>query len=263
MISFGMPSLIEKATLEENAALCRELGLDFVELNMSFPQYQQEALDADKLRSVAQEYGIYYTLHVDEELNICSLNTAVAEAYTASLLQTAKMAKALGIPTLNMHLSRGVHVTLPSERVYIYNEHLPLYLDRLCRFRDAFSEAVDGSDVKLCIENTDGYENFRIQGIDLLLESPAFALTYDIGHNCEIGGGDEPIILQRAARLRHMHMHDASGNKVHLALGDGSLDLGKYLSLADEHDCSVVLETKTVEALRKSLAWLNKKRQEV
>ena len=40
MISFGMPTLIELNTLEESAALCRELGLKFIELNMSFPQNQ-------------------------------------------------------------------------------------------------------------------------------------------------------------------------------------------------------------------------------
>lgn len=30
-MDFGMPTLIELKSLEENAALCRDLGLDFVE----------------------------------------------------------------------------------------------------------------------------------------------------------------------------------------------------------------------------------------
>ena len=39
-MQFGMPTLIENHTLEENAALCETLGLRFIELNMNFPEYQ-------------------------------------------------------------------------------------------------------------------------------------------------------------------------------------------------------------------------------
>ena len=49
MTDFGMPTLIEIPDLEQSAALCRRLGLKFMEINMSFPQYQPECLDADKL----------------------------------------------------------------------------------------------------------------------------------------------------------------------------------------------------------------------
>ena len=38
MLQFGMPTLIENRTLEDNIALCKELGLSFVELNMNFPE---------------------------------------------------------------------------------------------------------------------------------------------------------------------------------------------------------------------------------
>ena len=37
MFRCGMPTLIETETLEECAALCRELELDFIELNMNLP----------------------------------------------------------------------------------------------------------------------------------------------------------------------------------------------------------------------------------
>ena len=62
--------------------------------------------------------------------------------------------------------------------------------------------------------------------------------------------------MEREKHLMHMHMHDALGTKVHLALGDGEMDLESYLRLAEEHDCRVVLETKTVAALRQSARWL-------
>ena len=39
MKNFGMPTLIENRTLDENISLCKELGLSFVELNMNFLEY--------------------------------------------------------------------------------------------------------------------------------------------------------------------------------------------------------------------------------
>ena len=70
-MQFGMPTLIENKTLEENIALCKELGLNFIELNMNFPEYQTDRLeDTAKLIALAEEADIYYTIHLDENLNI-------------------------------------------------------------------------------------------------------------------------------------------------------------------------------------------------
>ena len=53
-----------------------------------------------------------------------------------------------------------------------------------------------------------------------------------------------------------MHLHDALGKKNHLALGTGEMDIGKYLCLAQEQSCRVVLETKTIEGLKASVRWV-------
>ena len=65
-----MPTLLELQTLEETAALCRELRLQFIELNMNLPQYQPDTLNAEQLQAIAQKYGVYYTIHLDENLNV-------------------------------------------------------------------------------------------------------------------------------------------------------------------------------------------------
>ncbi|WP_259473503.1 hypothetical protein [Clostridium estertheticum] len=36
-IDFGMPTLIETNSIESCVKLCKELGLDFIELNMNLP----------------------------------------------------------------------------------------------------------------------------------------------------------------------------------------------------------------------------------
>ena len=260
MIEFGMPTLIELDSTRQAAKLCKELGLKFIELNMSFPQYQTDTMDVDELAALREEYGIYYTIHIDESLDPCNVNSGISRVYTQSMLQTIEIAKKLGIPTLNMHLLRGIYVTLPHKRTYVYAENEDYYLGKIRQFRDAVTKAVADSKIKVSIENTDGYDlPFLQHALELLLESPVFYQTFDIGHDHAINNIDKPIILKNEHKLCHMHMHDAVGKNVHLALGDGEMDLDYYLALAEKNKCRIVLETKTVEALKKSVEYLNKK----
>lgn len=56
-----------------------------------------------------------------------------------------------------------------------------------------------------------------------------------------------------------MHIHDAKGRVNHLPLGEGDVDLVKYLDLAKEHDCRIVLEVKTAAGLRSAVDWLTER----
>jgi len=257
---FGMPSLIEIQSLEATASCCRALGLCFVELNMNLPEYQANRLDAARLRQVAEAHGLYFTLHLDENLNPCDFNERVAAAYTQTVLQTIEIAKAASIPVLNMHLHAGVWFTLPDRKTFLFDEYELAYLQKLREFRNACEKAVGGADIKICIENSDGYTHapFLQKGLGTLLESPAFALTLDVGHNAATGFADEKIIAERIHRLHHMHLHDAKEKRNHFALGQGTLEIERYLKLAQEQNCRVVLEVKTEEGLRQSVDWLRK-----
>ena len=64
-MDFGMPTLIENKNLEENVALCKELDLKFIELNMNLPEYQIEKLEeVSYFKEIAQRAGIYFTIHL-------------------------------------------------------------------------------------------------------------------------------------------------------------------------------------------------------
>ncbi len=256
VVSFGMPTLIETSTLEECAKLCAELELDFIELNMNMPQYQLDKIDVDYFKNIADKHGIYYTIHLDENLNVSDFNSYVAEAYIKTVADTIEIAKQLGIKVINMHMARGVYFTLPDRKVYLFSEYKEQYLKSIAKFKDVCENAVGDADIKICIENCDGYEDFQKEAIELLLESKVFALTFDVGHNHGIGGTDEELIMKRKDRLHHIHLHDAEGKKNHLALGTGEMDIEKYMNLANEHNCRVVLETKTVDGLKQSVEWL-------
>jgi len=257
MIQFGMPSLIETKTVEDSAIVCKELGLRFIELNMNFPQFQPWSMEAKQIKRIAGEYGIFYTIHLDDDLSIADFNPYVCDGYRKTVQETLELAKEVEIPVLNMHLSKGAVYTLPQRKVYFFGEYRDVYLKKIRDFREECEKTIGDSGIRICVENTEGFMDFHREAIDILLESPVFGLTIDIGHNYCTGGMDEGFILDRQQHLHHMHMHDArDGKKDHQALGSGELDIPRFLNLADSHDCTVVLETKTEEGLRQSVKWL-------
>lgn len=257
-MDFGMPVLIEINDLEETAALCRKLGLKFIELNMNLPQYQVEELEQiSKFQKIQDKYGIYFTLHLDENINICDFNRTIANAYLDTVVRTIEVAKRLNIPVLNMHMHPSVYFSLPDKKVYldeIYNDN---YIEGIRRFRSACEAVLNDTDIKIAIENTEGYHWYEKEAIDYLLESNAFILTWDIGHSHVHKNKDEPFLLAYKRKLKHFHIHDAKDKNCHLALGEGEIDLRSRLLMAKQFGARCVLETKTVEALKASVLWIN------
>jgi len=255
-INFGMPTLIETNSIVECVKLCKELGLDFIELNMNLPQYQIENINIQQLKSLCEREDIYFTIHLDENLNVCDFNHKIAAAYEKTVMATIDIAKQLKIPVLNMHMANGVYFTLPNEKVFLFNQYKEIYLANLKGFRNMCNNAIGDSNIKICIENCSGYKEFAMEGIELLLESSVFALTFDIGHSHSVNGIDEPFINKHIDRLYHMHAHDAKGRKNHLPLGTGEINISEKFSLARKHNCRVVLETKTIAGLKQSVEKL-------
>lgn len=257
MLSFGMPTLIETRTVAEQAALCGQLGLDFLELNTNFPLHQPHLLDPEELNSLSQRYGIYYTIHLNDEMPVAEFSPSVAQGYRKAVLDAIELAKKIGAKKMNMHLAEGAHYTMPDRIVYFYDAYLKEYLQGMKDFRYLCTEAIGDSDIMICMENVGGFRNFQLAALDVLLESSVFGLTMDIGHNYCTKGVDEKWIYDHADRLHHMHMHDAKdGKKDHQALGEGELDIPMFIELAKKHACTVVLETKTVEGLCRSVNWI-------
>lgn len=263
-ISFGMPSLIETNHARECAALCRDLGLDFIELNTNFPQYLPQKLDGRELTEIAEEFGVIYSIHLDDNMNIADFNPYVAQGYWKTMVETIELAKQVKIPVLNMHMNRGAVYTLPDRKVYFFGVYREQYLKNIEDFRKICEDAVGDSEIRICIENTDGYTDFQQEAVERLLESPVFGLTLDIGHFYCAEYTDSALYQKHEKRLCHMHMHDAKdGKKDHLPLGKGVLDVEHFLNLANGHNATVVLETKTAAGLTESVQWLRKTHPEL
>ena len=269
-MQFGMPTLIENHTLEENAALCEALGLRFIELNMNFPEYQVDRLgQTDELVRIAEQHHLYYTVHLDENLNIADFNPLVTKAYLETVRRTILAAKALlplrdryGDPaqplTLNMHMHHGIYITLPDRKVQMYERNFETYMQSFAVFRSLCEEWIGDSSIMMAVENTDGFRDYEKKIIAYILESKKFGLTWDIGHSKAIREADVSFLMEHQDKLIHFHIHDGTETppRNHLALGDGEIDLDARLKLAAERNARCVLETKTISALKQSVRWL-------
>ena len=260
MLKYGAPTMVEMETLEQAVNVCAELNLNFLELNINFPQYTLNRLNVEKLRNIAQENDIFYTLHLDDEMSIADFNPYIAESYCRTVYDAIALSKDLGIRKLNMHLSRGAKYTLPDRVIYFFEAYEEEYLARILAFREECAKRIGDSGIVICVENTAGFLPFQKKAVELLLESPVFGLTFDIGHNYCSGNMDEDFILSHKDRLQHFHIHDCvEGRKDHRTLGTGVLDVKRYLALAEELGCTAVVETKTVESLKTSMDWIRRK----
>ena len=259
MLKFGAPTMVEMETLEQAAQVCAELNLDFLELNINFPQYSLPRMDVKKLRELSEKYGIFYTMHLDDEMSIADFNPYIADGYCKTVYDAIEFSKALGITRLNMHLSRGAKYTLPDRVIYFFEAYEKDFLDRIRTFREECEKRIGDSGITICAENTAGFLPFHKKAVETLLESPVFGLTFDIGHNYCSGNMDEAFILSHKDRLKHFHIHDCvEGKKDHRTLGTGVLDVKGYLALAESLGCTAVVETKTVESLRTSMDWIRR-----
>lgn len=258
-LEFGMPTLIENRDIKEAAALCHELGLNFIELNMNLPQYQVDQIKkVQKLSALSEKYEIYYTIHLDENLNVCDFNTEVANAWINTVKDAIKIAKKLKIPILNMHMNKGVYFTMPNQRIYLFETYKEVYLERIKRFCDICEKEIGSEDIFISIENTNGYLPIQKKAIEILLESQVFSLTWDIGHSYVSGKMDETFLLEKKEYLKHAHIHDAIGTKNHLTLGTGEIHWQSIWDIINPYVERCVIETKTIESLRQSVTWLRK-----
>lgn len=252
-MDFGMPFLLETKTQADCIALCERLGLQFIEWNMNFPQCQLANLKANELNCIRSEKGIYFTIHLEENLNVCEFNSKVRQAYLDTVVETIGLAKQMEVPIINLHIAKGIYITLPDRKEFLYGSFPDFYRNCMLEFRVLCEKAIGESEIMMAIENTCGFECYEKEAIELLLESKCFGLTLDIGHSHAAQDVDIPFYETHSDKLIHMHAHDARGTDNHLAFGDGEIDLRQRLDMAVRANARVVLETKTVQALTQTV----------
>ncbi len=256
-MKFGMPTLVECRDILDCVNTAKLNGLDFIEINMSFPQYQPSALDREALKKITREDGIFYTIHADEMLNPFDFNDSVSACYFDVMRECIEFALDIGAPVINMHLLKGVYVTLPGKVILLTDVYSDKYLEKVRSFIKMCEDTIGDKKLKIAIENVDSnpFTESQLKALELFMASHVFALTLDTGHELCLGFADSPVFEKYPGKLIHMHLHDAKGKSAHLPLGTADVDImGRLEMLKNGETC--LLEVKTVAGLSESVEYM-------
>lgn len=245
---FGMPSLLELDSLEDQFKTCSDLGLDFVELNLNM----QNLMDVEAIINLKKVYHLQVSVHANESLDPFNLDDILRQGHLKLFHSTMTFADAISAIGVTMHLPVGIHFTLPDKKVYLNKKYKVLYQGYVDHFRKQMSYKTP-----LNIENTGVLNHaFLVETLKRLLEHKNINLTYDVGHDCKSGYIDRAFYQEHCDHIKHLHLHDVKNKKDHLELFTGQLDLDKLLKT---YTVPTVIEVKTKTHLMQSIDALKER----
>ena len=255
MIKIGMPQLYEFDTVEDNLKLAKELGVDFIELNLNFG-YCRKEMEAKTIASLLEKYKVEATLHFYDEADFASYDEVV-DAYLVLLEKYASLACGY-IKQINMHLIPGPVVTISGVKNYIYEKEYDEYITRLINNFKKAEKICNKYNINMVIENTDNIPEYTKRTYHDLYKA-GFRFCYDIGHDHLSYDIVWNLLNEIDLPFDEFHIHDAKDRKkCHLSLGDGTLDIKKFKNLAEKNNAYVVLEVKQSSDLISSVPLFKK-----
>lgn len=253
----GMPTLLELNNLENNARICSELGLSFVEINMDIPDYSIDRMKPNHIIDISADYGMDFTLHLPHETDLGSFYAPVRHEYLLFVEHTLKWAKASDITRVSMHINNGVCFNMPDKKVFLYDKYFNEFRANLFNSMSKVSHLAAKCGIKLCIENDCDFKNSFIQNVlNEILKSPNISLVWDVGHDALSGYSESDFILAHKDKISQMHLHDCDSTGCHKPLFYGNVDILASINTAKELNIPVVIQVKTVEELKLSVKKL-------
>lgn len=252
---FGMPTLIEKDTILDNVLLCKELELDFIELNMNLPYCMPDKNNPEKMLKLMEEHNIDFTIHFPEEIDFGCFYDEIRQANILLFNNIATWASKFGVEKINIHLNPGIYFTLPKEKIFVYDIHREIFIDNFIDSMIKIRDIAKPLGIKVCVENMKVHE-FMEETFRKMVSIDDLYFTWDVGHDAMSSYKMEKIYLKNPHKVNHMHLHDYNGNSDHQILFEGNIPMKERIKFAEENNLTVVIEIKTEEALRKSIGRL-------
>ncbi|MBE6130704.1 MAG: sugar phosphate isomerase/epimerase [Erysipelotrichaceae bacterium] len=250
-MKLGMPILFEYDSLIDNVKLAKQLGFEFIELNLNFSCCRDELSNKEIIEYLINS-DLEFTIHFFDEFDAASYDEVV-EGYIKILENYLELSKDLNIKLLNIHLNEGPIVTISGIKNYLYEKEYNLYISKLKNNLSKIKKLLNKYNIELVLENVKT-PNFIVNTyIDLVKEG--FSFNYDIGHDYIDKNIIIDLIDKHNLKFNEFHFHDAMNKKCHLVLGEGNMNLSYYKSLIT--DQYVVLEVKSSNDLIKSIKRFN------
>ena len=252
MSLLGMPQLYEYDNIEDNLKLAKELGLDFIELNLNFG-YCRKEMEQGTVKALLDKYNLKATLHFYDEADLASYDEVV-DAYLVLLERYCKLGEDY-IDSMNIHLIPGPVVTISGVKNYIYEKEYDEYIKRFIKNLNRAKEICNKHNIRMVIENTDNIPSFTKRVYKDLYDA-GFKFCYDIGHDHLSFDIVDSTLKKVPLEFQEFHFHDGKDRKkCHLTLGEGEIDLKKFKALAIKHNAYINLEVKQASDLIKSVPY--------
>ncbi|MBR3298617.1 MAG: sugar phosphate isomerase/epimerase [Clostridia bacterium] len=250
----GLKEKLHISSIDENcaaAARAHGLGVEIAEFCWAYYIDNERDAHIENCRRMMAESGSSsFWFHAPfAELAACAIDPRARELAMTRYLQSAEIARELGIDRLVIH---GGYIP------YVY--YPVTYVDQSIAFWNEFLEKTP-EELVVALENVMEPSPEMLVQIADGVDSPRLGLCLDIGHaNC-IVSKTPPLdwVKPMAKRLFHVHIHDNIGeNDLHLPLGEGSIPVESILDAVLEL-CPTASFTIENMYSAGSIEWLVKK----
>jgi len=217
-----------------------ELGFDFIDLTLEPPRAGVWQIDLPAVRHALEDHNMQIVGHTAYYLPLCHPFESVRRAAVEQLKICLEAFAELGASWMNLHPDSKAPL---HERRFVIDRNLQTLRELLPLSRE--------TGVGLMIENLPGSFNTTVQLAQLLDPVPELGLHLDIGHaNLMVESNTtDDLLAAFGSRLRHVHMHDNKGGgaDLHLPLGSGNIDTGRYVRSLQrcKYDATITLEVFT------------------
>jgi sugar phosphate isomerase/epimerase len=203
------------------------------------------ATELAELKSVSRRYGIGLSIHFPTRYSPGSPDEATRLECVAALRATIGTARELGTRVIVVH--PGPAYSPGGDPDAVTEQGRAEARRRVIKtVLDVASEAEDAG-VWLCLENVPFSTGLAVRSYAEQLEivgganSPSVALTLDAGHAWGSGGISEAFAAF-GPRVRHLHIHDATPEEPHLAIGAGVIDFPAHADAIRSFPHTMIME---------------------
>jgi|SRR5690554_2255361 len=251
-IKYGMPTLIEYNSIEDNILLCKNLSLDFIEINMTMPYCYLENNSISKLNKLKDKYNIEYVMYFPQEIDFGTNYPEIQKANLSLFKRYLEFGTKIGIEKINIHLSSGPNISLPNQTIWIYEQENKQYIMRLKNEVEKLVKTAYPYQIQVCVENPISSRFTKLVFFQLK-DIEGLSFTYNVGSDAQGNFLLEPFFQQYSDKVKLMHLHDYDKENTNQVLFRGIINLYEKIEYAKKNDLSVVIKVKTVESLKRSV----------
>ncbi|MBD3234282.1 MAG: TIM barrel protein [candidate division Zixibacteria bacterium] len=243
-----------KIAIPEALQRAKELELSCVEMNLNFRSLFPERFDQAKLDEwgkMARDSDIQLSFHAPVDISLMSRHEPIRKASAERLCEFIELACNLNGERFTFHPGRAAFLKPAQDNVMFFTKKYPSYL--VNSFLKSLTEIITSANqrIDLLIENTHLFDKPVADIIKQFAEENLIALAYDPAH-----GLSQSILSDYRKYIKVCHLNDRKGNRSHLALGDGEINIRRVIQSLMDTDAVFIIESRNIDEVRKSISYL-------